>query len=106
MKNFDLRKYLAENKLLKEAMDVEIEDYVSAMYDSDVEEEEGFQSDVWEKARYTSDAYTKESVTLFLKLINHLKSVGGKDVLEGNPDIELELLPNGDIRWSANVTFE
>jgi len=24
--------------------------------------------------------------------------------VEGNPDIELELLPNGDIRWSANVT--
>ena len=92
-------------KLLKEVMDVEMEDYVSAMYDSDVnqEAEEGFQSDVWSKAEYASNAYDESSI--FLELIDHLKSVGGKDVVEGNPDIELELLPNGDIKWSANVTF-
>ena len=91
-------------KLLKEVMDVEMEDYVSAMYNSDVDQEaeEGFQSDVWSKAQYASNAYNESSI--FLELIDHLKSVGGKDVVEGNPDIELELLPNGDIRWSANVT--
>ena len=106
MENFDLKKYLAEGKLLKEVMDKEMEAYVSDMYNSDVDQEaeEGFQSDVWSKAEYTSDAYTEESVKLFLKLIDHLKSVGGKDVVEGNPDIKLELLPNGDIKWSANVT--
>ena len=107
MDNFDLRKYLAEGKLLKEVMDEKMEDYVSAMYDSDVDQEaeEGFQSDVWSKAEYASNAYTEESVALFLELIDHLKSVGGKDVVDGNPDIELELLPNGDIKWSADVTF-
>ena len=95
---------LAEGKLLKEVMDVEMEDYVSAMYDSDVDQEaeEGFQSDVWSKAEYASNAYDESSI--FLELIDHLKSVGGKDVVEGNPDIKLELLPNEDIRWSANVT--
>jgi hypothetical protein len=95
---------LAEGKLLKEVMDEEMVDYVSAMYDSDVDQEaeEGFQSDVWSKAQYASNAYNESSI--FLELIDHLKSVGGKDVVEGNPDIELELLPNGDIRWSANVT--
>ena len=98
--------FLAENRLLKEEMNVEIQDYVSDMYNSDVEEKEGFQSDVWSKAEYASNAYTEESVKLFLKLINHLKSVGGKDVVEGNPDIKLELLPNEDIKWSANVTFD
>ena len=30
--------------------------------------------------------------------------MGGKDVVEGNPDIHLKLLPNGDIKWGANVT--
>ena len=95
---------VAENKLLKEVMDEEMEDYVSAMYDSDVDQEaeEGFQSDVWSKAEYAANAYNESSI--FLELIDHLKSVGGKDIVEGNPDIELELLPNEDIRWSANVT--
>ena len=101
--SFDPRD-LAEGRLLKEVMDEEMVDYVSAMYDSDVDQEaeEGFQSDVWSKAQYASNAYNESSI--FLELIDHLKSVGGKDVVEGNPDIELELLPNGDIRWSANVT--
>ena len=27
-------------------------------------------------------------------------------LLEGNPNIDLSLLPNGDIKWEANVTFE
>ena len=106
MDNFDLRRYLSEGRLLKEVMDEAMEDYVSAMYDSDVDQEaeEGFQSDVWAKAEYTSDEYNESSI--FLELIDHLKSVGGKDVVEGNPDIHLELLPNEDIRWSANVTFD
>jgi hypothetical protein len=41
-----------------------------------------------------------------MDLAKHLNSVGGKDVLEGNPDIHLELLSNGDIQWSADVTFD
>ena len=98
--------YLAEGKLLKEVMDEEMEDYVSAMYNSDVDQEaeEGFQSDVWSKAEYASNAYNESSI--FLELIDHLKSVGGKDVVEGNPDIHLELLSNGDIKWSADVTLD
>ena len=105
MDNFDLKKYLAEGELYRGAIDDEMVDYVLAMYDSDVDQEaeEGFQSDVWSKAQYASNAYDESSI--FLELIDHLKSVGGKDVVEGNPDIKLELLPNGDIRWSANVTF-
>ena len=106
MNNFDLKKYLAESKLLKEVVDEEMEDYVSAMYNSDVDQEaeEGFQSDVWSKAEYASNAYNESSI--FLELIDHLKSVGGKDVVEGNPDIHLELLSNGDIKWSADVTLD
>ena len=106
MDNFDLKKYLAEGRLLKEGIpqESEIADYVAAMYDSSVEEREGFQSDIWTKEEFASTAYDEGSV--FMDLANHLKSVGGKDVLEGNPDIHLELLSNGDIKWSADVTFD
>ena len=103
MDNFDLRKYLAEGKLLKENIN-KFEDYIAGMFDMSVEEEEGFQSGIWEKEEYASNNY--ENPEMFIALINHLSSVGGVDVLEGNPDIKLELLPNGDIKWSANVTFD
>ena len=105
MDNFDLRKYLAEGKLLKEGIpqESEIADYVTAMYDDSAEEREGFQSDIWTKEEYTSP--TRSGASVFMALMKHLNSVGGKDTLEGNPDIHLELLSNGDIKWSADVTF-
>jgi hypothetical protein len=82
----------------------QFEDYVVGMFNSGVEEEEGPQSDVWEKSEYAnSDLY--EDAQEFLDLSDYLKSVGGKATLEGNPDINLELLRNGDIRWSADVTL-
>ena len=104
MNNFDLRKYLAEGRLIKEGIpqESEIADYVAAMYDDSAEEREGFQSDIWTKEEYTSP--TRSGGSVFIALMKHLNSVGGKDVLEGNPDIHLELLSNGDIKWSANVT--
>ena len=98
-------KDLAEGRLLKEGIpqESEIADYVTAMYDDSVVEKEGFQSDIWTKEEYTSP--TRDGASVFIALMKHLNSVGGKDVLEGNPDIHLELLPNGDIKWSADVTF-
>jgi hypothetical protein len=93
-------KPLSTNKL-KEEIDNEMEDYVSALFNADVEEREGVQYGVWSKAEYASNAYEESSI--FLELIDHLKSMGGKDVVEGNPDIHLKLLPNGDIKWGANV---
>jgi len=106
MDNFDLRKYLAEGKLFKEGIDPnsEIADYVEAMFNDSVVEKEGFQSDIWTKEEYAATSRNEGSV--FIDLAKHLNSVGGKDVLEGNPDIHLELLPNGDIQWSADVTFD
>ena len=99
------RKYLNEGRLLKEGIpqESEIADYVTSMYDDSVEEREGFQSDVWTKEEYTSP--TRSGGSIFIALMKHLKSVGGKDALEGNPDIHLELLSNGDIKWSADVTL-
>jgi hypothetical protein len=98
------RQYLAEG-IIKEVMDEEMVDYVVNMFNMDVDdrEEEGPQSGVWSRAEYSSDAY--EDSKLFDDISDHLKSVGGKDVVEGNPDITIQLLRNGDIKWSANVTF-
>ena len=106
MDNFNLKKYLAEGRLLKEGIPQgsEIADYVEGMFNSSVVEKEGFQSDIWRKEQYASNDYREGSV--FLDLVDHLKSVGGKDVLEGNPDIHLELLSNDDIQWSADVTLD
>ena len=104
MDNFDLRKYLAEGRLLKEEINSELEDYIVDLFDQSVEEEEGQQEGIWEKEEYASDDY--EDAEVFLKLVDYLKSTGSKYTLEGNPDINLELLSNGDIKWSANVVFE
>ena len=106
MDNFDLRKYLAEGKLFKEEINPnsEIADYIVGMFNSSVTDEEGLQSGIWKKEEYASTAYDEGSV--FMDLVNHLKSVDGNDMLEGNPDIVLELLPNDDIKWSADVRFD
>ena len=98
--------FLSEGKLLKEGIpqESEIADYVEAMFNDSVVEKEGFQSDIWTKEEYAATSRGEGSV--FMDLANHLNSVGGKDVLEGNPDIHLELLSNGDIQWSADVTFD
>ena len=81
----------------------EIADYVEAMFNDSVVEKEGFQSDIWTKEEYA--ATSRDEGSVFMDLAKHLNSVGGKDVLEGNPDIHLELLSNGDIQWSADVTL-
>ena len=112
MENFDLRKYLAENKLLKEGIDPnsEIADYVSAMYDS--EDKKGIQSGIWSQVEYAATSPSMVDPegelipgegSVFMDLVDHLKEVGGKDVLEGNPVIELKLLDNEDIQWRIPI---
>ncbi len=94
-----------ENQYLNENIK-QFEDYISDMFNSSVPEnaEEGkYFEDVWEKEEYgDEEAYdTKE----WYDLTNYLKSIGGKTTLEGNPDIDLELLPNGDIKFGAVITL-
>jgi hypothetical protein len=107
-----LQEEVKEEKLLTESQEItegipqesEIADYVEAMFNDSVVEKEGFQSDIWTKEEYAATSRGEGSV--FMDLAKHLNSVGGKDVLEGNPDIHLELLSNGDIQWSADVTLD
>ena len=103
---YRFRQFLTEGKLLKEGIpqESEIADYVEAMFNDSVVEKEGFQSDIWTKEEYAATSRGEGSV--FMDLAAHLNSVDGKDALEGNPDIHLELLSNGDIKWSADVTLD
>jgi hypothetical protein len=83
----------------------ELEGYAVNLFDASVEEEESFQSGVWEQDEYT-DEYAYDDAEMFFELQKHLRANGGKYTLKGNPDINLSLLPNGDIKWDANVTFD
>ena len=76
---------------LEEEMGGEIEGYVAALFNTDVEEREGFQSGIWSKDEY-GDPNAYEEADKFLELIDHLKLNGGEDVVQGNPDILLKLL--------------
>lgn len=85
----------------------QFEDYISDMFNmsipEDAEEGEYFEG-VWEKEEYgDEEEYDTEE---WYGLTDYLKSVGGKATLEGNPDIDLELLPNGDIKFGATVTLD
>ena len=85
----------------------DFEDYISALFDMSAPEdaEEGeIISGIWEKSEYASDAYDDPEV--FMALSKYLASVGGKATLEGNPDISLNLVKNGDIAWSAIASYQ
>jgi hypothetical protein len=88
-------------KRLNENID-SFEDYIQGMWDSSVPEEtEGYFEGIWEKDEY-ADSEVYDDADEFLKLSQYLKSVGGEATLEGNPDITLKLLPNGDIKFNAD----
>ena len=86
----------------------QFDDYISDMFNmsvpEDAEEGEYFEG-VWEKEEY-GDEEAYPSAGEFNALSKYLASVGGKATLEGNPDIDVELLPNGDIKFGATVTFD
>jgi hypothetical protein len=97
---------ITEEQYLNENIE-QFEDYVSDMFNmsipEDSEEGEYFEG-VWEKEEYgDEEAYDTEE---WYSLTDYLKSVGGKATLEGNPDIDLELMPNGDIKFGATVTLD
>jgi len=99
---------IAEEQYMNEGAGIEqFEDYVSDMFNmaipEDAEEGEYFE-EVFEKSEYgDEEEYDTEE---WYGLTDYLKSVGGKATLEGNPDINLELMPNGDIKFGATVTFD
>lgn len=70
----------------------------------DAEEGEYFE-EVLAKEEY-GDEEEYESADEFHALAKYLAKVGGRATLEGNPDINLKLLPNGDIKMGGMVTFD
>jgi hypothetical protein len=99
---------ITEEQYMNEAAGIEqFEDYVSDMFNmaipEDAEEGEYFE-EVFEKSEYgDEEEYDTEE---WYGLTDYLKSIGGKATLEGNPDIDVELLPNGDIKFGATVTLD
>ena len=96
---------LKENKLLKENI-TQFEEYIDGMFNASVDQEaeEGFQTGVWAKEEEGNPELYDETEK-FDALVDYLANIGGKATLEGNPDINVELLDNGDIKWSADVTL-
>ena len=105
MDKFDLKKFIAEGKLIKEEKYTKIkdfDDYISGMYDASVDQEaeDGMQSGIWlKKEEGNPDEYYNTDV--FDDLVDFLKE-NGKQTLEGNPDIVVNK-DGEDIRWSAMV---
>ena len=106
MKKSELRKIIKEeiSKVLKENI-TQFEEYIDGMFNASVDQEaeEGFQTGVWAKEEEGNPELYNETEK-FDALVGYLANIGGKATLEGNPDVTVELLDNGDIKWSANVT--
>ena len=106
MENFDLKKYLAEGRLVKENI-TQFEEYIDGMFNASVDQEaeEGFQTGVWAKEEEGNPELYNETEK-FDALVGYISDIGGKATLEGNPDINLKLKDEGDIEWSADVTLD
>jgi len=90
---------ITEEQYMNEDKGIEqFEKYVSDMFIRNVDDGRGFEG-VWEKEEYDIDKK-------WYGLTKYLKSVGGKTVLKSNPDIYLELLPNGNIKFGAIVSLD
>ena len=99
---------ITEEQYMNEDQGIEqFEDYIDGMWEASIsdEMEEGeYYEGVWEKEQFgNEEEYDTEE---WYSLTDYLKSVGGKATSEGNPDIDLELMPNGDIKFGATVTLD
>ena len=100
---------ITEEEYMNQGQGIEqFEDYIDGMWEASIsdEMEEGeYYEGVWEKSEY-SDEENYPLADQFNGLSKYLSSVGGKATSEGNPDIDLELMPNGDIKFGATVTLD
>jgi hypothetical protein len=100
---------ITEEEYMNQGQGIEqFEDYIDGMWEASIsdEMEDGeYYEGVWEKSEY-SDEENYPLADQFNGLSKYLSSVGGKATLEGNPDINLKLMPNGDIKFGATVTLD
>jgi hypothetical protein len=99
---------ITEEEYMNQDQGIEqFEDYIDGMWEASIsdEMEDGeYYEGVWEKEQFgNEEEYDTEE---WYSLTDYLKSVGGKATSEGNPDIDLELMPNGDIKFGATVSFD
>ena len=100
---------ITEEEYMNQGQGIEqFEDYIDGMWEASIsdEMEDGeYYEGVWEESEY-SDEENYPLADQFNGLSKYLSSVGGKATSEGNPDIDLELMPNGDIKFGATVSFD
>ena len=90
---FNLKKFLAESKLLKEQLTPDVEDYLINLHDlfSSEEYEEGQEvSNIIQREEY-GDPEAYDDADMFDKAYNEIQQQGGSITIEGQPDITFSL---------------
>jgi hypothetical protein len=90
---FNLKKFLAEGKLLKEEITPDVKEYLTDLYDL-------FSSEDYEKGEEVTDIISREefgdpeaydNADMFDKAYNEIEQQGGSVTIEGQPDITFSI---------------
>jgi hypothetical protein len=90
---FNLKKFLAEGKMLRESISSDVEEYLIGLYDQFASEdyEEGEEvSNLISREEY-GDPEAYEDADMFDLAYNEIKEQGGSITIEGQPDIIVSL---------------
>jgi hypothetical protein len=90
---FNLKKFLAEGKMLRESISSDVEEYLIGLYDQFASEdyEEGEEiSNLISREEY-GDPEAYEDADMFNKAYNEIKGQGGSITIEGQPDITFSI---------------
>jgi hypothetical protein len=119
MDNFDLKRFLVENKMTRNSLLInenqipyDIEEFLNDMINSEVLEdlsdnvEEGDNvNGVWEIEEYGDEDLYGEAADDFKKAYQYIKNNGGKITIPGNPDVTYNTIYDGSIGYSLYVTL-
>jgi len=119
MDNFDLKRFLVENKLTRNSILLnenqipqDIEEFLNNMINfevlddlSDNVEEGDNVNGVWEIEEYGDEEIYGEAADDFKKAYQYIKNNGGKITIPGNPDVTYNAIYDGSIGYSLNVTL-
>lgn len=90
---FNLKKFLAEGKMLKESISSDVEEYLIGLYDQFASEdnEEGEEiNNIISREEY-GDPEAYDDAEMFDKAYNEIEENGGSITIEGQPDITFSI---------------
>ena len=119
MDNFDLKRFLVENKMTRNSLLInenqipyDIEEFLNDMINSEVLDdlsdnvEEGDNvNGVWEIEEYGDEDAYGDAADDFKKAYQYIKDQGGQITIPGNPDVIYNAIYDGSIGYSLNVTL-